>query len=189
MSECCAILAQVEVTGVVAAAMAANSPQDMRRARYIEAAYFDSARGYGDSESLRLEALKGELSAHLAVNRKQSQFAELVLVPGEPPRLWIDLVTSVVMEPDYRTYQVEQELNGESSILLTTGRREQVLRFLQEYLSQRASLRSDAISDSASARPRDAGSSHWSTGFVIYAWLTGFVLGLLIILIAINVLK
>lgn len=187
--ECCAILAQVEVTDVVAAVMAANSPQDLRRARYIEAAYFNAARGYGDSEALRLDSLKSDLATFLAAHRKSAKFAELVLVPGEPARLWVDLLTSVVMEPNYRTYRIEQELDGKSTVILETTQREEALRFLQAYLSERASLPGQA----RPAVPMESGVSvplsQWSTGFVIYAWLTGFVLGLLIILIAVNILK
>ena len=37
-------------------------------------------------------------------------------------RGWIDLVTSVVMEPDYRTYRIQQEIGEQRSILVeTTG--------------------------------------------------------------------
>lgn len=169
--------------------VSAGSQQDVRRARTIEAAYFEALRGFGDSEALRLESLKASLVAKIAENRKTSRFAELLLVPGEPPRLWIDLVTSVVMEPDSRTYRVIQETGSEAgSAVLQTRKRDEALGFLMAYLAERSDL-NDLSTPWREESVSESGNGRWSTGFVLYAWLTGFVFGLLIILVAYNALK
>ena len=75
----------------------------LRKARLAEAAHFEAVLGIKDSKSLRLQVLKDELIPVIAATPEAAHVFDLALVPGEPPRLWIDLISFVEMEPDYRT--------------------------------------------------------------------------------------
>lgn len=169
--------------------MAENDRLAISRARRIEAAYFEPTRGYDDSEGLRLANLQAEMARFLAEKPGFARFSDIQLVPGEPPKLWIDLVTSVVMEPDYRTYRIQQEFGEKRSILLDTMRQDEALRFLKTYFIERRALPTGGKPERArdSAGNGGTGSSGFST--VLFAWLSGLVLGLLIVLVAVNALK
>ena len=74
-----------------------------------------------------LQVLKDDLAPILAANAEMQSVFDLALVPGEPPRLWIDLITAVVMEPDPRTYRLIQDTqNGRETVLETENRAEMV---------------------------------------------------------------
>lgn len=171
------------------AAVVGDERQAISRARRIEASYFDATRGMADSEALRLSSLHSGLSAFLAEHPRLGPLADLVLVPGEPPKLWIDLVTSVVMEPHFRSYRIQQEFPDKLMVLLETTRQDEALRFLEAYLKER-SRQPVRRRDSAQPEPAeitlDQGSS---LATIIYAWLAGLVLGLLIVLAIVNLLK
>ena len=110
-------------------------------------------------------------------------------MPGEPPRLWIDLVTSVLMEPDYRTYRIQQEFADRRSILLETSRQDEALRFLKTYFVERRALPGARAAPNGGESAPAGGSASSAYGTVMFAWLSGLVLGLLIVLLAVNSLK
>lgn len=97
--------------------MAIEIGEDLRRARTAEAAHFEAVATFNDAKSLRLQVLKDELAGLAA------EPFELVLTPGDTPRLWIDLITSVVMEPDPKTYRMVQDGQG---VIETTDAAEMV---------------------------------------------------------------
>lgn len=171
------------------AVLAEDERQAISRARRIEAAYFEPTRGIADSEALRLSALHGELARFLAAKPGLARFSDIQLVPGEPPRLWIDLVTSVVMEPDYRTYRIQQEFADRRSILLETSRQDEALRFLKTYFVERRALPGARAAPNGGESAPAGGSASSAYGTVMFAWLSGLVLGLLIVLLAVNSLK
>ena len=67
----------------------------------------------------------------LAVSTPAAEGFEFALSPGERPRLWIDLVTSVVMEPDPKTYRLVQGGN----ILFETAKRSEMLEQAEFHLA------------------------------------------------------
>jgi hypothetical protein len=153
----------------------------VRRAREVEAVHFEALRGFADSKSLRLQVLKLDLESLLKESDDASKVFELALIPGEPPKLWIDLVTSVVMEPDPRTYRLQQDLEWGREILLETPKREEIVKFLRIYLAHRLVMRERQLTG---MRAPQANQTGHSTAVVVYAWVTGFLLGLLALLVA-----
>ena len=153
----------------------------LRKARLTEAAHFEAVLGIRDSKSLRLQVLKDELSPLVEATPEAPKVFDLALVPGEPPRLWIDLISSVVMEPDYRTYRLVQDNQSGREVLFETTDRPEMLEYLKSYLAHRMITRERMV---ASAPPRVARDAGYSTGAIIYAWLSGFMLGLLALLVA-----
>jgi hypothetical protein len=158
-----------------------NLAEAVRRAREAEAAHFDVVRGFADSKSLRLQVLKLDIEGLIKQDPDAPKLFELALIPGEPPRLWVDLVTSIVMEPDYRTYRLQQDLEWGREILLETQSRDDIVKFLRTYLAQRLVQRERQLV--GLKRPEMMVTGH-SPAVVIYAWLTGFLLGLLATLVA-----
>jgi hypothetical protein len=153
----------------------------LRKARLAEAAHFEAVLGIRDSKSLRLQVLKDELSPIVASNAEASRLFDLALVPGEDARLWIDLISSVVMEPDYRTYRLVQDNQGGREVLFETVEREEMLEYLKSYLAHRIVARERMM---ASTPSRGDQTVRYSSGSLLYAWLSGFILGLLALLIA-----
>src|SRR5262245_42341701 len=81
----------------------------LRRARLAEAAHFEATLDIRDAQTLRLQVLKDELQPLVTSRPEAEAFFELALVPGDPPRLWLDFITSVVMAPDPRTYRLIED--------------------------------------------------------------------------------
>ncbi len=73
---------------------------ELRAARLAEAAHFEAALHLRDAKSIRLQLLKDDLMPSVAASPLARDLFDLALIPGEPPRLWIDLITHVEMEPD-----------------------------------------------------------------------------------------
>lgn len=153
----------------------------LRKARLAEAAHLEAVLGIKDSKSLRLRVLLDEVSPLIANTPGAAELFDLVIAPGESPRLWIDLISSVVMEPDFRTYRLEQDSQGGREVLLQTSDRVEMVNYLKTYLAHRMITRERNI---ARALPLAQSIKGFSTGALIYAWLTGFLLGLLVLLIA-----
>jgi hypothetical protein len=153
----------------------------LRKARLAEAAHFEAVLGIRDSKSLRLQALKDDLSPVIAATAGADRIFDLALVPGEPPRLWIDLISSVVMEPDFRTYRLIEDGQSARETLFETTNREEMLNFIKSYMAHRLVAWERLNATAKGLAPRPVG---YSTGAVIYAWLSGFMLGLLVLLAA-----
>jgi hypothetical protein len=152
----------------------------VRKAREMEAAHFEALRGFADSKSLRLQVLKLDLEGLIKESDDARKVFELALIPGEPPKLWVDLITSVVMEPDSRTYRLQQDLEWGREILLETPKREEIVKFLRIYLAHRLVMRERQL---AGRRAPQATVTGHSTAVVVYAWVSGFLLGLLALLV------
>jgi hypothetical protein len=153
----------------------------LRKARLAEAAHFEAVLGIRDSKSLRLQVLKDELSPLVAATPEAPKIFDLALVPGEPPRLWIDLISSIVMEPDYRTYRLVQDNQTGREVLFESAERAEMLNYLKAYLAHRMIARERMVSSVPVVSRESLG---YSTGAIIYAWLSGFMLGLLALLVA-----
>ena len=153
----------------------------LRKARLAEAAHFEAVLGIKDSKSLRLQVLKDEIAPVIAATPEAANVFDLALVPGEPPRLWIDLISFVVMEPDYRTYRLQQDNQGGREALFETADRTEMVNYLESYLAHRLIARERQI---VRAAPVSQPAARYSTGAIIYAWFNGFILGLLALLVA-----
>lgn len=84
----------------------------LRQARAADAAHLEAVHAISDAASLRLQMLKDELAGIVAAAPEAREAFELALAPGDTPRLWIDLITSVVMEPDPKTYRLMRDGHG-----------------------------------------------------------------------------
>lgn len=156
----------------------------LRQARLAEAAHFEAVLDIRDAETLRLQVLKDDLVPVVQGNSSASSFIDLALVPGDPPRLWVDLITFVLMAPDPRTYRLVQDSPaGRQTLLETTNRSEMVERITQHIAHRMIAREREMTREStptASSRPTVLGHS---TTALILAWLSGFSIGALALFI------
>ncbi|MBI2718868.1 MAG: hypothetical protein HY245_08295 [Rhizobiales bacterium] len=158
------------------------------RARAAEAAHQDAVQALRDAKSIRLQLLKDDLGAVLAASSEARQVFDLALMLGEPPRLWIDLVSFVVMEPDARTYRLLRDSEAGRDILAETGERAEMVAAVRQHMAHRLIARQRGLAERVApiAPERPTG---WS---LTVAGLSGFAAGalaLLAALIALNLLK
>ncbi len=153
----------------------------LRQARLAEAAHFEAVLDIRDAQTLRLQVLKDELAPDILANADAAAFVDLALVPGDPPRLWIDLITSVVMAPDPRTYRLVQDVPAGRQSLLETADRAEMIASIKQHIAHRLISREREKTSAAPLKPMIAG---YSTGALILAWLSGFSIGALALFVA-----
>jgi hypothetical protein len=154
----------------------------LKDARMAEAAQLESLMGLRDAKSLRLEALRTALLPSLVGHPDIRALFELNVQPGVNPRLWIDLVSSVVMEPDPRTYRLIQDRDSQRETLFETSDINHMVPFVTRYLAHRMVAHEKAAAGIPNTSV--AVQSGYSLGALVYVWVTGCtfgVLGLLVI--------
>jgi hypothetical protein len=152
----------------------------LRQARLREAAHFEAALDIRDAQTLRLQVLKDDLAPIAASRREAQDFFDLALIPGDPPRLWLDLITSVVMAPDPRTYRLVEDTQGGREILFETTDRTEMVERIRQHMAHRLIARARRMA----ARPGELIQRGYSAGALILSWLSGFTIGILVLFIA-----
>jgi hypothetical protein len=145
----------------------------LREARLSEAAHFEAALSLRDSKSIRLQLLKDDLAPVVLSSSAAADLFDLALVPGEPPRLWIDLTSSVVMEPDHRTYRFLRDRQDDREILFESSNRNEMAGFIKRHMAHRLVAR-ERQAATATLPPPPAG---YSSGSLFLAWTSGFTFG------------
>lgn len=150
----------------------------LRQARLAESAHFDAAADIRDAKSLRLNVLLDELRTPLAgLSRRSEGFIDPLVAPAEAPRLWIDMVAYVLMEPDPRTYRFQRDTAGGHEILLETRDRKEMRDRVIAYAAHRIVERERQFA--TDERARQPASRTYGGAALFLAWLAGFCLGAL----------
>lgn len=153
----------------------------LRQARVAQAAHFDAAADIRDAKSLRLHVLLDDVRPHLEGLRARGDgFLDPLVVPGEPPRLWIDMVAYVLMQPDPRTFRLQRDTAGGHEILLETRDRGEMCDKIITYAAHRLVERERQFASDARVRP--ASSRVYGNAALFLAWLAGFCGGVLALL-------
>ena len=149
----------------------------LKEARLAEAARFDAMARVHDARILRLEALRDSVLPELSGWPQLGALFEINIQDGEMPRLWIDLISQVVMEPDPKSYRLLQTTENGRETLLETSDAEQMKRFMVRYIAHRAVAQERAVAGKSRAdATRQTG---YSFGELIYVWATGVLFGVL----------
>lgn len=157
----------------------------LREARVAEAMHREAATALHDSKSLRLAALKLEIDAAVAAS-PEARKAFDVTISGDPPRLWLDPISFVEMEPDYRTYRLVQDINAGREVLAETTDLMGMVEQVKRLLAHRVIARERQIAGNSLKSGKSGG---YSSSAVILAWLTGVAFGALTLLGASMILK
>ena len=151
--------------------------RNIRLAREAHAEKLEAIRNIHDAAVLRLEVLKEELTPLFSGNPAARRFVDLALVPGHPPRLWIDMTSYVIMSPDPSTYLLQRDSFSSSEVLFQSSQRDEVvaaiLRHVASHLVEREKqLQLMSAAESGWVIPASRSSS------LMLAWLSGLTLGI-----------
>lgn len=152
--------------------------EDIRQARLMEAAHFDALRDLRDAKTVRLQLLKDALLPQVKALPAAAELFDLALVTGEPPRLWIDLITHVQMEPDPRTFRLLQDRQDSREILFESEDIGEMAAAVRRHMAHRLIARERQGAAVTPGQPMPG----FSTSSLLLAWTSGFALGALVLM-------
>ena len=135
------------------------SPPDLkalvRRAKLEDAERSSVIAELRGAEQARLELLRDALEPVFAQVPAQAELFDHGLVPGEKPRLFIDIVAFVEMARDRRCYRFIQDTRAGTLVLAESDRIEAMSRHVANYLARRLIEREKALSAPLPSLRRD----------------------------------
>ena len=153
----------------------------LREARLASAAKLDAVLGVADARALRLDALRGVLAPIIGENADARALFGLNVQSGETPKLWLDLISSVIMEPDPRTYRLVQDQDNRRETLFETEDMKAMTNYIVKYLAHRLVVHEKLVRG-ASPLPHQLQKSY-SVVDLVYVWVTGAAFGILALMI------
>ena len=164
------------------AAASRSLREAIRTARLEEAERLDVSADHRDGEIARLELLKAELETVFSELPPQDDRFNLVLVPSQPARLWIDLFTYAAIDDGTRAYVFVR--NGENGrrTLFSSGNvadvADRITRYVANEIVRRERLEAAMLEPArlsqgaAEPEPRQTGAG---LGVVIAAFAIGLL--------------
>jgi hypothetical protein len=152
----------------------------LRSARLAESAQLEAMLNIQDARVLRLENLREAVLAKLVGNAQAQSLFELVVRPGTVPKLWVDLISSVVMEPDPRTYRLVQDNQRTYETIFETTQMTEMVDYVVRFMAHRVIAQQKA--EIATSKATSATQKTYSLIDMIYVWATGCVFGIMILL-------
>jgi hypothetical protein len=122
----------------------------IRRARIEEAERSSVAADLRAGELARLEILKDALDPLYAQLPSGADIFDLALVPGEKPRLFVDIVAHVELARDGKTYRLMQDLRSGRLLLAESTQVHVVQEAVAAYLGRRIAERERALAGDGS---------------------------------------
>jgi hypothetical protein len=155
--------------------------RDVRRARLAHAAHFDALVEIRDAQTLRLATLQDVLRKKTAEEPQLKSLLPLQLETGFPPRLWLDNISYVIMEPDPRTYRLVRQAPEGHVTIAETRDISRMFREVRAYASHRlVETERDAA---AASTDSNANGAARTTSQLLMIWLAGFTFGVLSLLL------
>jgi hypothetical protein len=149
----------------------------LREARLASAAKLDATLGLSDARALRLDALRAELAPIIAANADAASLFNLTVQAGETPKLWLDLISSVVMEPDPRTYRLMQDQDNRRETLFESSNMSDMRAYTVKYLAHRI-VAHEKMAHGLSPMLGPVQKAY-SVVDLVYVWITGATFGIL----------
>jgi hypothetical protein len=151
--------------------------RDVRKARLAQAAHFDALVEIRDAQTLRLVALKDALENEMREEPRLKALLPLQLAGEFPPRLWLDNITYVEMQPDPRTFRLVRQQENRHVTVHETRDLANMTRAIKNYASHRLVERE--LFD-----PSEENGKSRSVSQLLMSWLTGFTIGIMVMLMA-----
>lgn len=155
----------------------------VRDARLAEAAHLDALIRSQDAGALRLDHLRSRLLDSLPGESPLRQSMDLRLPPDFPARLFLDLVRSVAIASDGRSYVLEQDSDQHRMSLATTSSAEDMVQEILR-LEAHASIRAARKAVQRHLPWAKPAARPFTPLQLLLIWLSGFLaggMGLLII--------
>ena len=149
----------------------------LKEARLAEAARFDAIARVHDARVLRLEALRDVLLPEITGNPNLRELIEINIQDIEVPRLWIDLITHVEMEPDPKSYRLVQAFEHGRETLFETSDVELMKRELLRHIAHRTVVLDRALTGKMRLNERRKNTYGFTE--LVYVWLSGIAFGAL----------
>jgi hypothetical protein len=141
----------------------------LKEARIAQASYLDALLDLRDAKSLRLDALRAAVAPTLADHPDARELFNL--------NLQDDLISSVVMEPDPRTYRLVQDRDSQRETLFETPDVNEMATFLTRYLAHRL-IAHEKLANAVAPVPPGAVNRISLMGLV-FIWVSGVAFGVL----------
>ncbi len=116
-----------------------------RKARIDEAERSEVIAELRGAETARLEMLEEELRPALADIPQDADMFDISLVPGERPRLFIDMIGFVEMGRDRRTYRFVQATRYGRVVIAESERMDPIVSAVVDYVARRLIEREKAL--------------------------------------------
>lgn len=161
----------------------------MRKARLTEAERSDVIVNLREAEIARLELLQDALADVFAEIPSDNDLLECSLLPGNPPRLWIDVLAYVAMGRDKRTYRFVKDTRHGRQLISESAHLEEMADRVTDYVAHRLLERQRALefdegkavvslapaAEETIAEPAPAGNA--CRAGVVVAFIAGIVTG------------
>ncbi len=118
----------------------------VRRARIEDAERSNVTAELRGAEIARLEMLKEALEPVFLQLPKEAELFDLGLIPGEKPRLFVDMVAFVEMSRDRRTFRFIQETRAGRVLIAEGDKVDPIAEAVTSYLGRRLVERERALS-------------------------------------------
>ena len=135
-----------------------------------------------DAEAVRLELLNDALDPVFEEIPSNVEIFDRGVSRGDVPRLWIDVITYVVMGRDKRTYRFVQDTRYGRKILFESQDIRPTTKAITRYIAGRLIERERALSEDASRPSRKPRRGGWFWR-AIAAFLLGFIGGIAALII------
>ena len=129
----------------VSHAGAASLASALRRARTESAERSDVLHDLRDAALSRLEALREQLKPVFDAVPDTCDIFDPGIVPGERPRMFVDMIAFVEMARDRRTYRFEQDTRHGRVLLAESDRIEAIVKSVTDYVAHRLIEREKAL--------------------------------------------
>jgi hypothetical protein len=149
-------------------------------AREQQAARFDAVEEVRALETARLHVLAEELASVFADIPEGNTLFVCEVVPGDPPRLWIDMLAYVAMDTDGRTFRFVMNARNGRQILAETAEISEISGQVVSYVAHRL-LDLERAGAAVPTRRPGRGGGRYSGATVALAWGCGFAVGALAI--------
>lgn len=117
----------------------------LNRARQQEAERSDVIVDLREAELARLELLQDALADVFDEIPEENDLLECALIPGVPPRLWVDVLGHVVMARDKRTYRFLKDTRHGRHVILETTNLDEMASRVTDYVAHRLLERERAL--------------------------------------------
>lgn len=122
----------------------------LRRARVIEAEHSEVIVDLRAAEIARLEELRDELQpVYAQIPPEHAVLFDGGLVPGFPPRLWIDIVSFVEMGRDRRLYRFLRDSRSGRAVLFENASAAEMANKITDYIAHRLVERERMLAEDA----------------------------------------
>lgn len=161
----------------------------IRKARLSEVERTDVIVDLREAEIARLELLQEALADVFQSIPPDNDLLECALIPGNPPRLWIDVLAYVCMGRDKRTYRFIKDSRYGRQVILETTVLDEMADRVTEYVAHRLIERQRALDSDGerpavdpaaapvAAAPAAAPAKRFGWGSVAIAFVLGLLLG------------